>query len=71
MQERIEELRECFAEVDANADGGIQYDEFATMLHNLGSQMSTSECKLGFKEVDSNSDGTISFDEFAAWWLDH
>ena len=71
MQERIEELRECFAGVDANSDGCIQYDEFATMLHNLGSQMSTAECKLGFKEVDSNSDGTISFDEFAAWWLDH
>ncbi len=71
MQERIEELKECFAEVDKNSDGRIQYDEFASLLHNLGSEVAEAECKIGFGEVDSNGDGEINFDEFAAWWLEH
>ncbi len=71
MEERIEELRECFAEVDKNADGVIQFSEFESLLHNLGSELSASECRIGFKEVDSDNNGEISFDEFATWWLEH
>ncbi len=71
MEERREELKECFAEVDKNADGVIQFEEFETLLHNLGSELTDSECRIGFKEVDADNNGEISFDEFATWWLEH
>ena len=68
MGDRIEELRESFAECDANNDGRIQLSEFATLLANLKAETSDEETRLGFTELDTDKDGVISFDEFVAWW---
>ena len=71
MEQRIEELKECFAEVDLNGDGSIQMEEFASLVQNLDSEASQEDCRIGFKEVDVNGDGKICFEEFYKWWLDH
>jgi len=66
--ERVAELRENFTECDENGDGRIQYDEFVTLLNNIGAQTNEQENRLGFDEVDTDKDGSISFDEFVAWF---
>ncbi len=71
MEERIEELKECFSEFDTNGDGTIQFDEFTALLHNLGSHADDQECRIGFREIDTDRDGVINFDEFASWWIEH
>lgn len=71
MTERLEELRESFNECDANKDGHIQLNEFASLLKNLNSQMNEDETQLGFQELDTDKDGVISFEEFSAWWTDN
>ncbi len=71
MDTREEELRESFESCDANGDGAIQFQEFVTLLHNLGAEMEDDECRIGFSEVDSDGDGVIDFPEFARWWKEH
>lgn len=66
--ERLEELRENFSECDENNDGKIQFDEFESLLKNIGADTSAEENRLGFDEVDTDKDGSISFDEFVAWF---
>lgn len=68
LGDRTDELRENFTECDQNGDGRIQFDEFETLLTNLGAQTSTEENRLGFSEVDTDKDGSISFEEFSAWF---
>ncbi len=71
MSERTEELRESFAACDENQDGNIQYGEFASLMRNLGAEMSEDECTIGFTEIDTDKDGVISLDEFVAWFTDN
>ncbi len=70
MDDRLEEWREGFATCDANGDGRIQFDEFTTLLENIGAETSAEEARIGFEAVDSDKDGVISFDEFVAWWTE-
>lgn len=70
MSERTDELRRNFAVCDENQDGNIQYDEFASLMSNLGADMTATECTIGFAEIDSNKDGVISLNEFVAWFTD-
>ena len=68
--ENINELREDFSKCDANGDGQIQFEEFVTLLENLGAQTTDEENRVGFEEIDTDKNGAISFDEFAAWFND-
>lgn len=68
MGDQTDELQEHFIKCDQNGDGRIQFDEFATLLSNLGAQTSSEENRLGFEAVDTDQDGAISFDEFVAWF---
>ena len=66
--ENVEELRENFSECDENGDGRIQFEEFVTLLTNIGAETNEQENRVGFDEVDTDKDGSISFDEFVAWF---
>ena len=70
MSERTDELHENFAACDENQDGNIQYGEFASLMRNLGAEMSTDEYAIGFAEIDTDKDGVISLNEFIAWFTD-
>ncbi len=48
----------------------IEFDEFAAMLDELESAVSSQEAHLGFRDIDTNDDGLIDFDEFVAWWTE-
>jgi Ca2+-binding EF-hand superfamily protein len=66
-QERIEELGEDFAAVDADQDGRIDYAEFTVLMEELGADMSSDVLRIGFGEIDADHDGRISLAEFIAW----
>ena len=65
--ERIEELGEDFAAVDADKDGRIDYAEFTILMEELGADMSSDVLRIGFAEIDADRDGRISLAEFIAW----
>jgi Ca2+-binding EF-hand superfamily protein len=66
-QERLEELREDFEEVDHDQDGTIDFGEFTELMENLGASMSSTELRIGFEEIDQDRNGRISLAEFVAW----
>lgn len=65
--ERLEELREDFAEVDDDGDGVIDFGEFSTLMGNLDSHMKSTELRIGFDAIDTDRNGRISLAEFIAW----
>ncbi len=65
--ERLEELHEDFAAVDADQDGRIDYAEFGTLMENLNAGMKGPALRIGFGEIDTDHDGRISLAEFVAW----
>ncbi len=69
-RDREDEFREAFSECDTNGNGSICYEEFATLMLNLGAEMDKEECRIGFGEIDQNGDGAIDFEEFFAWWVE-
>ena len=69
--DNLDELRENFSKCDENGDGQIQYDEFVTLLTNIGAGTSPEENRLGFDAIDTDQNGTISFDEFVMWFSEN
>ena len=66
---QLGELRQSFDASDANGDGWIVGEEFATLLQSLDRDLSDAECALAFDSADGDGDGAISFEEFIQWWL--
>lgn len=67
QQERLEELREDFSEIDDDGDGMIDFSEFGALMGNLDAGMSGDELRIGFAEIDTDRNGRISLAEFIAW----
>ena len=68
MDEEDDELRTLFQGCDSNGNGTLQFNEFVTLLENLGAEMGRDECRIGFGEIDTDRDGHIDFMEFFRWW---
>jgi Ca2+-binding EF-hand superfamily protein len=67
---KLAELRESFRQCDSDKDGYVEYEEFATLLDNLGADMTRQEKHIGFQAIDTDDDQRIDFGEFAEWWRD-
>ncbi|MBX3696117.1 MAG: EF-hand domain-containing protein [Steroidobacteraceae bacterium] len=64
----LADLRERFADYDADGDGRIMFAEFCELMAELDDELSREECQLAFQGADRDDDGVIAFDEFVAWW---
>ncbi|MDX1571706.1 MAG: EF-hand domain-containing protein [Xanthomonadales bacterium] len=62
------DLKNEFAEFDADGDGRIDRGEFRALLTRLGLRRSGPIMEDVFSSVDANHDGYISYAEFQAWW---
>lgn len=58
-----EAVKEYYDIADTNADGGLDLEEFTTMMANLGVEEGVEEL---FAAVDSDESGSIGFHELAA-----
>ena len=64
-----EELRRAFALFDIDGDGVITAEELRTVMHNLGSDLTSEEVELLIREADYDGDNTISLAEFATFMV--
>lgn len=66
--EKIEQMRKRYKDMDKNGDGLLDFQELKDMLVK-GSKggISNEEATKLYNAVDSNGDGKVSFDEFVNW----
>merc|ERR1719235_1993041 len=66
--EKIEQMRKKYKDMDKNGDGMLDFKELRDMLVK-GSKggISNEEANKLYNAVDSNGDGKVSFDEFVNW----
>ncbi len=55
---------ELFAEYDVDGSGGIDFDEFRSMLPDLGITLSEAKAFKYFRQCDTSGDGEIDLAEF-------
>ena len=56
-------LEQAYATADANADGKLDFHEFASMAARIGLGVSELQLRAGFNRFDIDDDGRISFPE--------
>jgi Ca2+-binding EF-hand superfamily protein len=62
-----EELQEIFERIDDNDDGSVSFEEFRSLMHEIGDLRRDTILRASFARVDSNHDGRIDFAELRAW----
>jgi glycerol-3-phosphate dehydrogenase len=60
------DLREAFAQIDADASGCVSVEELRAAAEDLGFPVDASDG--AFAAMDADGDGAVSYDEFRAWW---
>jgi Ca2+-binding EF-hand superfamily protein len=63
----MDELRETFAHIDANGDGGVSFAEFRTLMHDIGDLREDAALRASFERVDVDQNGRIDFAELCNW----
>ena len=66
--EQLASIKDSFDFADRDANGSIDFKEFASLLRVLSPTTTDEQAGAGFSMVDTDSDGQISFDEFVTWW---
>ena len=57
-------IRKSFRKADKDFSGAITYDEFSTMLSEMGLHLHEHDIALLMKKYDHDHDGEISYGEF-------
>jgi Ca2+-binding EF-hand superfamily protein len=66
--EELLEIKEIFDKFDINDNDSIEWQEFCSMVDELGVELTLKDKTLVFDKVDSNHSGMISLEEFTACW---
>ena len=62
--EEVKGFNAAFSVFDQDGDGTISYEEFGTVMKNLGQSASETELQDMINGVDADGNGTIDFREF-------
>lgn len=63
-QNRVEEMKERFRQLDTSGDGLLDVQELAALLRKGRQDMTDREVVALFNRIDINHDGKVSFEEF-------
>ena len=63
----VDELQEIFERIDDNDDGSVSFEEFRSLMHELGDLREDALLRAAFERVDANHDGRIDFEEMSSW----
>ena len=61
-----ERWRIAFKKFDQDDNGGVEYEELALVLRELGHKVSKDQARRVFDHFDTDGDGRIDYDEFVA-----
>jgi len=69
-QNKVQNLRIIFSDVDADGTGLIDADEVKRLARTLfDTDLSPLELKRAMKEMDPDGSGEVDFDEFSLWYF--
>ena len=68
--DELDSFRSVFRQFDANGDGGIDANELATVLNQLGENSSQSRINEYLREADEDGNNSIEWLEFLKGWVD-
>merc|ERR1712224_745927 len=63
-EEQLDEIREAFSLLDADASGMIDIRELKAAMRALGFEVKNEEIKKMVADIDNDGNGTIEFTEF-------
>lgn len=62
-----DELQEIFERIDEDGDGAVSFDEFCSLLLEMGDQRHGTALRTTFERIDTDRNGRIDFEELSAW----
>jgi hypothetical protein len=65
-REELQSLEGLFKKLDADGDGHLSYEEFATGLRKLGCQITDEESRYLMDALDIDQDGKLQLEEFVS-----
>jgi len=63
-EEKLEECKKVFDEIDIDGTGDIDIEELGIALNSIGCVLSEHDLNKLMKEFDTNNSGRLDFDEF-------
>jgi hypothetical protein len=66
----VDDLQEIFDMFDTDGSGGIDSQEFGTLMATLDIVMDDSQIQETVKKIDQDENGLIDFKEFISWFLE-
>jgi len=67
----LKEVGKTFDAFDKSGDGSISYDEFESLMKNLGAEITAESLTRMIGMLDTDGDGEVSKEEFINWYAEH
>ena len=67
----LKEVGKTFDAFDKSGDGSISYDEFESLMKNLGAEITEEGLNRMIGMLDTDGDGEVSKEEFINWYAEH
>lgn len=67
-EEKLVEIKKLFEKFDTNDNDVIDWNEFCSMVEELGIEISLEQKTRIYDKLDANHTGMVNFEEFVRIW---